>query len=118
MRFAAAALLLFLATSCGHKRHTRASIPPPRPAAAQPAPGSTETGIASWYGVPYHGRIAANGEVYDMEQLTAAHRTLSFDTWVRVENLTNHKTVDVRITDRGPFAPGRIIDLSHAAARS
>ena len=53
-----------------------------------------------------------------MEQLTAAHRTLSFDTWVRVENLTNHKTVDVRITDRGPFIGGRIIDLSHAAARA
>jgi len=76
-----------------------------------------ETGKASWYGHPYHGRAAANGEIYDMEKLTAAHRTLPFDTWVRVVNLANAKTVDVRITDRGPFIDGRIIDLSHAAAR-
>ena len=78
---------------------------------------TTETGIASWYGYPYHGRRAANGEIYDMEKLTAAHRTLPFGTWVRVTNLTNSKTVDVRITDRGPFIDGRIIDLSKAAAR-
>ncbi len=76
-----------------------------------------ETGIASWYGHPYHGRPAANGEIYDMEKMTAAHRTLPFDTWVHVVNLTNDKAVDVRITDRGPFVDGRIIDLSHAAAR-
>jgi rare lipoprotein A len=75
-------------------------------------------GKASWYGHPYHGRIAANGEIYDMEQMTAAHRTLPFDTWVRVTNLDNDKAVDVRITDRGPFIDGRIIDLSHAAARA
>ncbi|HME09957.1 MAG TPA: septal ring lytic transglycosylase RlpA family protein, partial [Bryobacteraceae bacterium] len=61
---------------------------------------------------------AANGEIYDMEKLTAAHRTLPFDTWVRVTNLANRKSVDVRITDRGPFIDGRIIDLSHAAARA
>lgn len=75
-----------------------------------------ETGLASWYGHPYHGRPAANGEIYDMESFTAAHRTLPFGTWVRVVNLTNDKTVDVRITDRGPFVENRIIDLSHAAA--
>jgi rare lipoprotein A len=80
--------------------------------------GSTETGLASWYGHPYHGRPAANGEIYDMEQMTAAHRTLPFNTWVRVENFGNHKTVEVRINDRGPFVDGRIIDLSHAAART
>jgi len=74
--------------------------------------------LASWYGHPYHGRQAANGEIYDMEKLTAAHRTLPFDTLVRVENLTNRKTVEVRITDRGPFVGERIIDLSHAAARA
>jgi rare lipoprotein A len=85
--------------------------------ARPPSIGSTETGIASWYGHPYHGRRAANGEVYDMEKLTAAHRTLPFDTWVRVQNLANDKTVDVRIQDRGPFVKGRIIDLSLAAAR-
>ncbi len=76
----------------------------------------TETGVASWYGYPYHGRPAANGEIYDMEKLTAAHRTLPFDTVVRVTNLSNEKSVDVRINDRGPFVDGRIIDLSHAAA--
>jgi len=86
------------------------------PAAARV--GSTETGVASWYGNPYHGRRSANGEVYDMEKMTAAHRTLPFETWVRVENLDTHKTVEVRITDRGPFVRRRILDLSHAAAVS
>jgi rare lipoprotein A len=76
-----------------------------------------ERGIASWYGVPYHGRQAADGEIYDMETMVAAHRTLSFQTWVRVRNLSNNKSVDVRIIDRGPFVDGRIIDLSHAAAK-
>ncbi len=96
-----------------------AGAPSPAPPAALtggiPGPYS-ETGIASWYGHPYHGRPAANGEIYDMEKLTAAHRTLPFDTVVRVTNLNNQKTVDVRINDRGPFVDGRIIDLSHAAA--
>jgi rare lipoprotein A len=99
-------------------RSTRVS----RPArAAQPAIeariGATERGIASWYGYPYHGRRAANGEIYDMEKLTAAHRTLPFETWIDVRNLTNGKSVKVRITDRGPFIEGRIVDLSKAAAR-
>jgi rare lipoprotein A len=74
--------------------------------------------MASWYGHPYHGRRAANGEIYDMEKMTAAHRTLPFGTWVRVKNLENNQTVDVRIIDRGPFARDRILDLSHAAAVS
>ena len=86
------------------------------PSAATPA--DTETGIASWYGYPYHGRHAANGEIYDMEQLTAAHRTLPFGTRVRVVNLRNERAVEVRINDRGPFVEGRIIDLSKAAARA
>lgn len=118
-------VLLFLAvissTGCGPKRRARSAPLPPPASRTPPAPatiGQTETGIASWYGHPYHGRKAASGETYDMEQMTAAHRTLPFQTWVRVENLTNRKTVDVRITDRGPFIDGRIIDLSHAAARS
>jgi rare lipoprotein A len=79
--------------------------------------GLTETGIASWYGIPYDGRRAASGETFDMKKLTAAHRTLPFDTWVEVTNLANNKRVDVRINDRGPFINGRIIDLSQAAAR-
>jgi rare lipoprotein A len=78
--------------------------------------GSVETGVASWYGKPYDGRQAADGEIYDMETMVAAHRTLPFQTMVRVRNVKNDKTVDVRIIDRGPFVNGRIIDLSHAAA--
>jgi rare lipoprotein A len=112
-RIGALALLLALAAAlcgCAKKKHV-ASHP-------FPAPLGPETGIASWYGHPYHGRPAANGEIYDMEQMTAAHRTLPFGTWVRVNNLTNGKTVDVRIIDRGPFIDGRIIDISHAAARA
>jgi len=106
----AASLSLF--TGCARK--TSARVPSPvKPARV----GETQTGIASWYGVPYHGRRSANGEIYDMERLTAAHRTLPFDTWVEVTNLSNNKRVDVRITDRGPFVNGRIIDLSLAAAR-
>jgi rare lipoprotein A len=77
----------------------------------------TEEGNASWYGVPFHGRRASNGEVYDMHKFTAAHRTLPFDTVVRVTNLGNGKSTVVRITDRGPFVDNRIIDLSMAAAR-
>jgi rare lipoprotein A len=87
------------------------------PAAAVSLRGYVEEGMASWYGHPYHGRPAANGEIYDMEQLTAAHRTLPFGTWVMVENLSNGKQVAVRINDRGPFVDGRIVDLSHAAAK-
>jgi len=79
--------------------------------------GYTEEGNASWYGPPFHGRRSSNGEVYDMNKLTAAHRTMAFNTMVRVTNLTNGKTVVVRITDRGPFIENRIIDLSKAAAQ-
>jgi len=83
-----------------------------------PAPsGYPEEGNASWYGAPFHGRRASNGEVYDMYKLTAAHRTLPFETMVRVTNLNNGKSTTVRITDRGPFVENRIIDLSLAAAR-
>lgn len=99
----------------GCARKSRARVP----SAPVPAPlGATETGIASWYGNPYHGRRAASGEIYDMEQFTAAHRTLPFNTWVEVTDLDNGKRVSVRINDRGPFVGGRIIDLSLAAARS
>ena len=103
------ALVALTLAACAKKRHITSTPAAPRIV-------NRETGLASWYGHPYHGRPAANGEIYDMEQLTAAHRTLPFGTWVRVVNLTNNKTVDVRITDRGPFVENRIIDLSHAAA--
>lgn len=78
---------------------------------------STETGIASWYGDPYHGRRTSSGEIYNMDELTAAHRTLPFHTWVAVTNLENNRRVEVRINDRGPFLKDRIIDLSRAAAK-
>ncbi len=108
---------LAVGSACSHRSIARASSPAP---VATPVPakiGATETGIASWYGAPYHGRRAASGEIYDMEQLTAAHRTLPFQTWVEVTDLDNGKRVNVRIIDRGPFVSGRIIDLSLAAAR-
>ena len=93
---------------------------PPTPNRGKPGvapPGYTEEGNASWYGEPFHGRRASNGEIYDMYKLTAAHRTLPFETIVRVTNLGNGKSTTVRITDRGPFIENRIIDLSLAAAR-
>jgi rare lipoprotein A len=71
-----------------------------------------ETGIASWYGPGFHGRYTANGEVFDEDQLTAAHRTLPMPSLVRVTNLDNGKSAVVRVNDRGPFARGRIIDMS------
>jgi len=80
--------------------------------------GQTQEGVASWYGVPFNGRPTASGEIYDMEKLTAAHRTLPFGAVVRVEDLVNQKTAEVRVNDRGPFVADRIIDLSHAAAQS
>jgi rare lipoprotein A len=98
---------------CGRNQPVRASVPP-----APVAGEYVEQGIASWYGVPFHGRRAANGEVYDMNQPTAAHKTLPFGSMVRVHNLDNGRQTDVRITDRGPFIDGRIIDLSLAAAQS
>ncbi len=78
--------------------------------------GYDEVGIASWYGDFFHGRRTANGEIYDMNALTAAHPTLPMPTYVTVTNLANNRTVVVRINDRGPYHDGRIIDLSHRAA--
>lgn len=109
--FVLVTLAAMFVASCGHRAaRVNAPIAPARI-------GSMETGVASWYGVPYDGRRAASGEVYDMRQLTAAHRSLPFQTWVEVTNLSNGKQVDVRINDRGPFVKGRIVDLSQAAAR-
>jgi len=105
-----AIFLLLFAAGCAKKQ--------PAPAAITVKPGWHETGIASWYGQPYHGRRSADGSVYDMEKMTAAHPMLAFGTRVKVERLDNHKSVEVRITDRGPFKEGRIIDLSRAAARA
>jgi rare lipoprotein A len=139
-------LLLLLLTitallpGCGHKK-TQAQLPPPpaiprktttptppsaeKPIAAQPIdiPADTkpiyeETGMASWYGAPYHNRRGSNGEVYDMNAMTAAHLTLPLGSIVRVTNLKSGHSALVRITDRGPFVVGRILDLSLAAAKA
>lgn len=75
-----------------------------------------ETGVASWYGTPFHGRKTANGEVYDMHGISAAHPTLPLPSLARVTNLQNGRSIVVRINDRGPFAKKRIIDLSRRAA--
>ncbi len=127
---------IFFAGGCARKTKRVANVPsapapasPTAPAASgsskqsakkpvAPLPiGYIEEGVASWYGVPYHGRRAADGETYDMETLVAAHRVMPFNTWLKVTNLSNNKIVTVRIIDRGPFVDNRIIDLSKAAAR-
>ena len=118
-------LSLFL-LSCAAPEKRPASLPGhPRPYKIgkrwyQPlkrAPDFRERGMASWYGKEFHGQKTANGEAYDMYAMTAAHKTLPLDTYVSVYNLNNGKTADVRINDRGPFVPGRIIDLSYEAAQ-
>lgn len=80
-------------------------------------PTFTQEGMASWYGVNHHGRTTANGEAFDMNAMTAAHRSLPFGTVVRVTNLRSKRSIKVRINDRGPYANGRVIDLSARAAR-
>ena len=123
------ASLTLAATGC-HQRVQVAYQPPPptnvarTPARSTPAadadthskPVYSEVGIASWYGVNYNHRNAADGSIYDEDGLTAAHRTLPMGSVVRVTNLATGKQVMVRITDRGPFAPNRVIDLSKGAA--
>ncbi len=126
-----------LLTGCGEKKRAKVRVPPPpaipsaTPATPVPAesaplpevspdiePIYVETGKASWYGAPYHNRKAANGETYDMNALTAAHRTLPLNSVVRVTNVQTGSSTLVRITDRGPFVEDRIIDLSMAAAKA
>ena len=130
-----------------HRPAERASLPPPPrpvPPVPQPVPPEVkgpplsgqsyvingerywvlgtahkyaETGVASWYGRDFHGRPTANGEVYDMYAMTAAHKTLPLGTWVRVTRLYNQESIVVRVNDRGPFVAGRIIDLTLTGAR-
>src|SRR5687768_14552889 len=88
--------------------------PPARPAVARPG---AETGQASWYGHQHHGKRTASGEIFDMNELTAAHRTLPLGTRILVTNTSTGDAVEVRINDRGPFADGRVLDLSYAAGR-
>jgi len=129
-----------LLSGCGGHKPAQAHVPPPslpreRPAGTPP-PAETagedekidvptgakpifeETGMASWYGAPYHNRRGSNGEVYNMHAMTAAHLTLPLGSIVRITNVKNGHSAVVRITDRGPFVEGRIVDLSLAAAQA
>jgi rare lipoprotein A len=130
----AAAAALLLIAGCGHRQQQAHPPPPPPPAisqgqSAQPEfPGEeeaplgkpiyTEVGMASWYGPPYNHRHAADGTVYDQNGMSAAHRTLPLGTLIRVTNLANGKWAMMRVTDRGPFIPGRVLDLSLGAAKA
>jgi len=130
-----------LLSACGHKKTAANRVPPPptvttetarpsAPAANTATPPASiesgkhtkplyvETGLASWYGPPYHNRRGANGEVYDQNALTAAHRTLPMNSVIRVTNESTKHSVVVRVTDRGPFIEDRVVDLSLAAAKA
>ena len=109
---AAALSLLALLAGCS----TAVVTTPPTPA-EPPAAGNEEVGYASWYGAQHQGKRTASGEVYDMNQLTAAHRTLPFGTRLLVTNRDTSQSAEVRVNDRGPFVKGRILDVSYAAAR-
>jgi rare lipoprotein A len=109
--------IVILTSACHSRSRVSSTVPPGADVALAADSGSVADGNASYYGDPYHGRQTANGETFDKNKLTAAHRTLAFDTWVRVENQLNGESVEVRINDRGPFVAGRIIDLSEGAAR-
>jgi rare lipoprotein A len=107
-------MLVFL-SACGHKK---AQVKAPHPSSPSSVSSSDLEGLASYYAEPYHGRKTASGEIFDTYQgMTAAHKTLPFNTMVRVTNKSNGREVDVRINDRGPFIEGRVIDLSLRAAR-
>lgn len=103
-------ILFLIVSSCGVVRRTA----PPESSGEGAIIGS---GIASWYGPNFHGKLTANGERYNMNDYTAAHKTLPFNTMVRVDNVENGKSVVVRINDRGPYIDNRIIDLSRRAAQ-
>jgi rare lipoprotein A len=101
-------LALLVLSACGSAPKSGGSV----------SSGHTEAGMASYYGNEFHGRKTANGERFDQGKLTAAHRTMPFGTRVKVTNTQNGRSVVVRINDRGPFAKGRIIDLSSSAFKS
>src|SRR5208283_4446551 len=134
------AVAMLLLSACGGHKTARSQPVPPPPTLAkpEPAPPTTakgppaptpapalsgkpiyvETGLASWYGPPYNHHRGSNGEIYDQNALTAAHRTLPLNSMVRVTNVQTKQSVVVRITDRGPFIEDRIVDLSLAAAKA
>lgn len=107
--------ILLLFASCGIIK--RGTPPETEAGPGTPEDRVIEAGLASWYGPDFHGRRTANGETYNMNDLTAAHKTLPFNTVVQVENRDNGKSVIVRINDRGPYVANRVIDLSRRAAQ-
>jgi peptidoglycan lytic transglycosylase len=129
-------MMLALSACGGHKTAHQKVPPPPTITPSQPSPETAanvektpkdlrrakpiyvETGLASWYGPPYDKHKGANGEIYDQNAMTAAHRTLPLNSWVRVTNVSTGRVAIVRITDRGPFIEDRIVDLSLAAAKA
>jgi rare lipoprotein A len=141
-RFAGVSVVLMvLLTGCSHKPEAAYSPPPPpaatsatAPAVSVPAPVPSltadeqfvdthtpiysESGVASWYGPPYHNRVGANGAVFDENGISAAHRTLPMGSLIRVTNVKTGQSAVMRVTDRGPFVAGRILDLSIGAAKA
>ena len=136
-RIAAPMMLALLLAACGTTSNSTGTSPSPRDAVANPhqkigtpyyvsgiryvpreQPNYVATGTASWYGPKFHGRLTANGEVFDMERLTAAHKTLPLPSLVKVTNLENNRSVVVRLNDRGPFSGDRVIDLSKKTAET
>lgn len=105
-------------TSRSRKKHDTRAKSPVAPVVTGEKAIFTQLGLASWYGPPYHNRRGANGEIYDMNQMTAAHRTLPLNSMVRVTNVKTGNSAVVRITDRGPFIGERMLDLSLAAAKA
>lgn len=108
---------LALAGGCGHHAPPAAKPAPIHSASSGSRSKSTQEGVASFYGKGFAGRPTASGETFDPSEMTCAHRTLPFGTWLRVTNLGNGKSVDVRVNDRGPFTGRRVLDLSEGAAR-
>lgn len=128
-RLGVVALLAFVVAACGTTRGPERPSDSGAPKVGKPYrvgenwyypqedPHYDKVGMASWYGAKFHGRKTANGETFDMNSLTGAHRTLPMPTFVRVTNLSNGRSLVLRVNDRGPFAPGRIIDVSRRAAQ-
>jgi rare lipoprotein A len=126
-----ASLLLATTAAAGERRGLTAKVQPAEAQGGNPpsyevfgrryrvrtsSDGYRERGVASWYGRPFHGRPTSSGEMYDMNEMTAAHTSLPLPTWVEVTNLANGKRIVVKVNDRGPFVDDRLIDLSYAAA--